>query len=259
MHDKDSWPEEDELVLCTITNIHYHSVFAKLDEYGRTGLIHISEVSPGRIRNIRDFVVEGKKTVCKVLRVDKKAGHIDLSLRRVSDNQKRKKINEIKLEQKAQKIIEQVAKNNNMDKDKLIGDVTNKVCQKYENLRTCFQHSVKKEELLEKLGIEKDIRDQLQEMINVRFKEEEIVIGGMLKLKSYEPNGLNIIKEALEAAEKVDKKVSISYLGAGTYHIEVNAENYKDAEKLLERAVKKALAFTEKGLGEGKFIRKEKE
>ena len=55
--------------MVTVTKIEYHSVFVELDEYGKTALIHISEISPGRIRNIRDFVkVEDKKIVCKVLK-----------------------------------------------------------------------------------------------------------------------------------------------------------------------------------------------
>ena len=89
---KEGFPEEDELVICTVTSVHHSSVFTNLDEYGRTGLIHISEISPGRIRNIRDYVVEGKKVVCKVLRVDKEKGHIDLSLRRVKEMQKKNKV-----------------------------------------------------------------------------------------------------------------------------------------------------------------------
>ena len=257
---KNGFPEEDSLVLCTVTNIHFHSVFAKLDlYYNKTGLIHISEISPGRIRNIRDFVVEGKKVVCKVLRVDKKTGHIDLSLRRVNDNQKRRKINEIKQEQKAEKIIEQIAKNNNLDPKNLYKSLSEKIFQKYDDLTSCFKEVVKKEELLEKLGIEKDISEQLGEIIKIRFKEEDIIIGGVLKLRSFEPNGLEIIKKALEEAESVDNAVSISYKGGGRYNIQVISNNYKEAEKILEKTVKKALAFTEKGLGEGEFIRKEKE
>lgn len=254
---KQGLPEEDELVLCTVTNIHYHSVFAKLDEYGKTGLIHISEISPGRIRNIGDFVVEGKKIVCKVLRVDKKKGHIDLSLRRVNDNQKRKKINKIKEEQKAEKIIEQVAKNNNLDAKNLYNTIIEIVFKKYSDLRSCFKEAVKNEALLEKLGLEKDIAEQLLEIIKIRFKEEDIIIGGTLKLHSFQPNGLEIIKKALKNALETD--ITISYAGGGTFNIQVKSDNYKDAEKKLDKAVKKALAFTGKGLGQGEFIRKEKE
>ena len=257
---KEGFPEEDSLVLCTVTNIHFHSVFAKLDLYhNKTGLIHISEISPGRIRNIRDFVVEGKKVVCKVLRVDKKTGHIDLSLRRVNDNQKRKKINEIKQEQKAEKIIEQIAKNNNINPKDLYRGLSEKIFQKYSDLTSCFKEVVKKEEVLEKLDIEKDIITQLVDIIKVRFKEEDVIIGGALKLKSYDPEGLMIIKKALENAEASDDAVTLSYKGGGTYNIQVQSKTYKEAEKILDKAIKKALAFTEKGLGQGEFIRKEKE
>ena len=104
---KQSFPEEGELVMCSVTKVLPNSVFARLDEYdNKSGMIHISEVSPGRIRNIRDFVAEGKVIVCKVLRVDIDKGYIDLSLRRVNDNQRKNKVNAVKLEQKSEKIIE---------------------------------------------------------------------------------------------------------------------------------------------------------
>src|SRR3989339_358149 len=106
---KKGFPEEGELVLCTVTKLSSHSIFVDLDEYQKQGLIHITEVSPGRIRNIRDFVREGKKVVCLVLRINQERGYIDLSLRRVNESQKRAKIDEVKQEQKAEKIIEMLS------------------------------------------------------------------------------------------------------------------------------------------------------
>jgi translation initiation factor 2 subunit 1 len=97
---KTGFPEEGELLLCTVTKIFGHSVFVNIEEYGRSGMVHISEISPGRIRNLRDYVVEGKKIVCAVLRVNKEKGHVDLSLRRVNEGQRRKKLEQIKQEQK---------------------------------------------------------------------------------------------------------------------------------------------------------------
>ena len=91
MRKKKGFPEEDDIVLCTVKKILYHSVFVTLDEYDNLeGMIHISEIAPGRIRNIRDYVREGKKLVCKVLRVRKEKGHFDLSLRRVNEGQRRR-------------------------------------------------------------------------------------------------------------------------------------------------------------------------
>ena len=56
LYQKKGLPEESELVICTVTKIQYHSVFVKLDEFNHSGMIHISEISPGRIRNIGDYV-----------------------------------------------------------------------------------------------------------------------------------------------------------------------------------------------------------
>jgi len=104
---KKGLPEESELVICKVTKILPHSVFVNLEEYEKIeAMIHISEISPGRIRNLRDFVREGKVITCKVLRINKDRGHIDLSLRRVSLGQKKNKEEEYKQEQKAEKLIE---------------------------------------------------------------------------------------------------------------------------------------------------------
>ncbi len=137
-------PQEDEIVLCTITNVQHHSVFAKLDEYDKSGMIHISEVSPGRIRNIRDYVQEGKKVVCKVLRIDEQKGHIDLSLRRVNEGQKRKKQEEIKHEQKAEKIIELLAKKTTKNFKKLYDEISEKVFAKYDYIYESFSSFAEK-------------------------------------------------------------------------------------------------------------------
>ena len=103
LYKREGLPEEDEIVMCTVTKIFPHSVFVNIDELNKTGVIHISEISPGRIRNIRDFVKQDKKIICKVLRINKERGHIDLSLRRVIDAQRRNKSDEIKQEQLAEK------------------------------------------------------------------------------------------------------------------------------------------------------------
>ena len=69
---RQGYPQDSEIVVCKVTKVQFHSVFVNLEEYGKSGMLHISEVSPGRIRNIRDYVVEGKIVVCKVLKIDEK-------------------------------------------------------------------------------------------------------------------------------------------------------------------------------------------
>lgn len=234
---KKGFPEEGELVFCTVTNVQYNSVFVKIEEYGRQGLIHISEVSPGRIRNIRDYVKEGKMVVCKVIKIDKERGHIDLSLRRVTEMQKRQKTDERKQEQKAEKIIESLATQIKKQPEKLYEEIAKVVLPKYEMIHYAFSDVVENDISLEKLGVPKEYAKTLEESIREKIKPKSVVISGTISMKSYAEEGLELVKEALIAAEKTDKAVIIRYLGAGNYSIEIEAKDYKEAEKILKNAL----------------------
>ena len=252
---KTGFPEEEELVLCTVTGINPHSVFCTLDEYGgRTGMIHISEVAPGRIRNIKEYVQQGKKVVCKVLQINQEKGHIDLSLRRVNESQKRNKLNQIKQEQLAEKIIEYVAKQTGESVLTLYTKLSEKIVPEHGTLFEAFEQ-VSKDKLDLGTLIDKKIAKTLTEAIQTRIKPPEVCIGGSLKLTTYAPNGLKDIKDTLEIAEKGGLKVR--YLGAGAYHLEIKAEDYKDAEKKLKAAVDPLLEFAEKREVAAAFERKE--
>lgn len=253
---KKGFPEEDELVLCTVTNVFHNGVFVDADEYGRSGMIHISEVSPGRIRNMRDFVEEGKKIVCKVLRVDKEKGHIDLSLRRVNERQKKEKVNEIKQEQKAEKIMEFAAKKLSRDIKQFYNDVSQKILEKYGLINLCFEDIVKGNTSFEKLGIDKAISDVLTECVRERMKPTEVFVEKQLMLKSYLPDGVDIIKGALKEALYKDD-ITILYEGAGRYKVKVKSGEYKDAEKILEKSISKAIDFMESHGSEGEIIKAE--
>lgn len=254
---KEGIPEEGELVMCTITKIYPTSVFAVLDEYEKQGMIHISEISPGRIRNIHDFVKEGKKVVCKVLRIDRMRGHIDLSLRRVTESQRRGKVNELKQEQKAEKIIEFVARKLKMDTRQLYEQVATKIFAKYPGLYPCFEETVLDSTLLKKVGIPDKIADELREVIEQRIKPPEIEVKGTLILTSFASDGVEKVKAALRAAQDEAKEAKIFYLGGGRYSISVVAENYKDGDKVLQKAVAAALKKIEEGDGEGHFAKVE--
>ncbi len=235
---KKGMPEEGEIVMCTITKIHYHSVFAKLDEYqGKSGLIHISEVSPGRIRNISDYVQENKKVVCKVLRINHQRGHIDLSLRRVSNIQKRNKIEELKQEQKAEKIIQYVAEQNGMKARELNNIIAPKLLEKSDNLHTAFEEVSFGDATLEDYGIEKKWAEPLTELIKQRIKPPVVKISGELKIVSYESEGVDITREILMEADEISDDVSISYIGGGKYSIAVTKNDYKEAESDLKKTL----------------------
>ena len=258
LYKKTGFPEEDELVICTVASVQNNSVFADLDEYSKRGLIHISEIAPGRIRNIRDYVVEGKKVICKILKVDKEKGHIDLSLRRVSEPMRRAKLDDIKQEQKAEKIVEFLAKKLNLDVKKTYDQVTSKLFDKYPNLHSCFEDVVAGKKVFEKLGLDDKLASLLAETVIQRIKPAEVEITGEFKISCHQPDGVEIIKDALKKAESVNKGVSVYYLGAGRYKVSVKAPEYKTAEKILKDVVDKPQKIIEKAEGTIEFSRDEK-
>lgn len=254
---KDGFPEEGELVICTVTKVHPTSVFCNLDDYGKTGMIYISEVSPGRIRNIRDFVKEGKMIVCKVLQIRLDRGHIDLSLRRVSDAQRRGKVEEMKQEQKAEKMVEFVAEKLKMDFKVLYTELSAKIFPDYGALHPCFESVVLQNLSLEDVGIAPKIANELTEVIRQRISLPEVEITGKFKISSYAPDGVEVIKRVLKKTQALDSNLKIHYEGGGSYNIIVKSSDYKAAEKLMNSIEKTTLEGIQKEGGTGQFSRTE--
>jgi translation initiation factor 2 subunit 1 len=254
LYHKTGIPEDSELVLCTVNKVLPNSVFVTLDEYDIDGLIHISEVSPGRIRNIRDFVKEGKKVVCKILKINHEKGQVDVSLRRVNEGQRRNKMMELKQEEKAEKILEYVAKTLKKEPVKFYNEITPNIFKKYDGLHNFFTDMVNGETSIFDYGIDKAIATELDTIIKLRLKPVEVSIKGMLTLVSYAPDGTDLIKKAIKKAI-VNDKIGIKYLGAGKYEIVVTAPDYPEAEGLMEKASDTALAMMKGKSGIAEFSR----
>jgi len=253
---REGFPEEGELVLCTVTKIQYHAVTVTLDEYyNKQGLVHISEVSPGRIRNIRDFVKEDKKVVCKVIRVDPERGHIDLSLRRVNDSQRRNKTEAIKQEQKAEKILSSAANKLKKPAEELYKETAPKIMSHYPYLYLAFEDVVENNASLEKLGLEKETAKQLEEVVREKITPKKVEIIVKVEIKSYDENGLAMIKKAFEKAKEAAPNLETAYLGGGAYRLLITAKDYKKAESIFKEVEDKMSRVIAECKGEISFKR----
>ena len=253
---KQNYPERDEIVICTVKKILPSSIFVDLDEYGKEAMIHISEIAPGRIRNIRDYVKENKKIVCKILNVDKAKGYIDLSLRRVNQAQRINKNKEYKQEQKAEKILEDVAKKLDMDLKTIYEKAGYSIINAYGNLTPFFYDIVNDKVDFKKLDIPNDIADALSEIVKDKIRPIEVNIAGTIKLESDASDGIDLIKKTLEHIDNVNKNaIKITYIGAPRYRIIVRAKDYKTAESILKEAVSSGIEFMKKLKGKAEFIR----
>ena len=273
---RDEWPEKGDLVICTVQQLESFGAFATLDEYGdKEGLIHIGQVSSGWVKHLRDHVREGQKIVCKVLYVDTRRGHIDLSLKAVKEAQKRERIKEWKNEKKAKKWLTLALTEPPVavtaGKEELEA-IELALLDAYGSLYDAFEDVVREgKNVLLELGIAPEYVDAIDEVARANVKLPSVQISGYVELKSPSSNGVEVIKEALltaeaqirerlpakalldESAEKTS--VECFYIGAPRYRIRVTAPNYKEAESILSEAATTAISFVKEHGGSGKFFR----
>lgn len=254
---KPQWPEAGDLVIATIETVTDYGAYAKLDEYDKRGLLHVSEISSSWIRNIRDFVREGQKVVLKVLRVDHEKGHIDLSLRRVTKRERIEKIMSWKKERKAEALLRGVAEKTGLTPDEVY-QKAQAIEQKYDLYEAFEKAAVEGPDALTEIGVPENLAKAFSEVAQERIHVKLVKVKGVLEIRVVKPNGVKIIKEAFHKAkgEKIkDAKITFYVIAAPKYNVEVQAENYKRAEDVMQKTADNVITAITKAGGEGAFRR----
>ena len=234
--------EEGDIVLCTVTKIIGTHVFVEIDIPGEKieGNIIFSEIAPGRIRNIRDYVVPKKKIVCKVLRIH--GDRVELSLRRVTKKEKKELLEKYKQEKTYINIFKKIT---GEKAEKIIDEITKK--QRFYDFVEKLKENPQKIE--EKIGKEK--AQQFLKIITSQ-KKKKAIIKKIFNLTSNSPEGIILIKDILNLNEK---NVQIKHISAGKYSIKTEAEDIKKADNYLKeilseiekKAKKQEIAFNTLG------------
>jgi len=259
MMEEEYWPEPGEFVVCTVKKVADFGAFVELEEYGgKEGFIHISEVASGWVKYIRDHVREQQKVVCKVLHVDRHKRHIDLSLKDVNEHQRRTKIQEWKNELKAEKWLSFFAEEHSLS-DEELSRLKALLREKFGLLYLAFEEvALRGPEALVEVGVPKEYAQGIAPVAAENIKAPQVNITGYLDLSSDAPDGVNIIKRALDECLKVEEdgvSLELTYVGAPRYRVKVIAPNYKLAENVLRRVTKRALDYIVAEGGSGKFMR----
>lgn len=253
---RSGYPSKGEFVVGTVARVLDFGAFISLDEYeNKEGLIHISEIAPGWIKDIRDHVKKGQKVVCKVLDVNPKRGHIDLSLKDVNERQRREKMQEWKNEIKAFKWLEIAGEKANVDRKELV-EIGKKIIKEYDSVYAAFEDcAFEGPEVLSFIG--EELAKAVYEIAHENIKPSKVRVRGYLELKCKAPDGIDRIKKALREAYKAtdDVGMKIEYVGAPKYRIDIEASDYKKAESALKKAVERTLKSIKKLGGEGSFVK----
>ena len=102
-------PEVGEIVIATIKKTGDHGAYVSLDEYDDIqGFLHVSEIAPGWVRKVTKYVKEGDKKVLLVKKIQADRAEIDLSLKQISKEQRKKKLLDVKRFEKEQGILKNI-------------------------------------------------------------------------------------------------------------------------------------------------------
>lgn len=223
-------PSLGELVIGKITRINPNSAFVLLDEYSNLeGMVHISEVSSGWVRDIRNHVKAGQSVVAKVTRVD--GNFIGLSLKRVDANQKREKLREYNLNKKADRMLELAGKKIGKSLDEMYNEAGFKLQDTFGNLYEAFLKALTDPAAL-KARVPDEFISAIKEVAEKSIELKEFQFKAKLFLKTYKPNGINIIKDILIRAKK--SGLEVSYISAPEYIAKYKTKNAKKGGREFE-------------------------
>jgi translation initiation factor 2 subunit 1 len=256
---KPQWPEAGDLVIATVENVTDYGAYAKLDEFDKRGLLHVSEISSSWIRNIRDFVRENQKLVLKVLRVDLDKGHIDLSLRRVTKREKIEKIKVWKKDRKADALLRGVGEKVGLSYDEVY-EQAGRVIEENFGLYDGFEKAaIEGFEVLTAVGVPENLAKVFAEVAVERIRVKLVKVKGTIEVRCMKPNGVKLIQDSFLTAAKAEKakdaEVRFYVIAAPKYSVEVLAENYKRAEEVLQKVSQSVVDNVVEAGGQGSFRR----
>lgn len=260
MYQREGLPEVNDLVVCTIKRVNSHSCFVGLDEFDKLeGMVHTSEMDRRWVRNMKVYLKVGRQLVCKVMDVNKENKHINLSIRRVGEGQRRSKLQTWKNEKKADDLLQYFAKQNKISIEEVYKKFGDEILEKYGSIYPFFLEVAKVgEDTLKELKIESKLAHKLFALIQQRIKTPHTEIRGTLTMYSNKGDGLLQIKRAVadaqNFAQKNNMKLAIDYTGTPRYQLKVISEDKKGAEKFTEEVVER-IGATLGGKGNVKFVK----
>jgi translation initiation factor 2 subunit 1 len=237
------FPEQDELVIAVIKKIMPYGAFCVLPEYNnQEAFLHVSEIAPRWIKNIHEFVSEGQRHVAKIHRIDREKNQVDISLKRVSEEEKKAKLELMRTEKRADKLLALAIKNS---KVKLTGEQVGDILTKeFGDVWSAFTEAQeRKEEALKNVDLPATLKSEIVAIAEKNIKTPTVEISGLVSMTCWGVEGVEDVKKVLSEGEN---DVGVHYLGAPRYRLTLTAANYKDGEKKMAKVVDKMKSAAQK-------------
>ena len=253
-------PQEGELVVVTVKTVKVNGCYVGLDEFKDIeGFIFIGEIASGWVKNIRGFVREGQRLICKVMRTRKDGTSLELSLKSVSEERRRDRLQEWKNEKRAHQLLKVIGERVSWSEEE-ISETAEELAGTFETLYGSFEEAAMKEGALVDAGFEGDWIKVFIEVAIENIIPNFVEVRGTISLSIDSVNGIEVIRASLLAAENFSSEadeieISCHYNGAPQYRIELKAPDFKSAESAWENATNAAIELMQSSGGEARAWR----
>jgi translation initiation factor 2 subunit 1 len=223
-----------------------------LEEYpAAEGMIHVSEVSGKWVHDIREFVKLNKQCIAKVVKIDYQKNFVNLSLKRVSKQEEKEKMNVFRREQRAEKMLEQVAREFGKSLEQAYEEIGFLLQDKFGELFVAFEEARKGSDYLIKKGVPEQWATALVKTAEASFQEKEVVIKADVELKSFASDGIVKVKEVLSSLQ--NNGIAVKYISAPKYRVELSGKDPKATEKKMVEGLEAAVKQIKSLEGEGSY------
>lgn len=234
-------PDSGEIVVCTVREITSHGIYVNLDQYdGTNGFLHVSEISTGWVRNIDRVAKVSQKLILKVIRVNRARREIDLSLRQVTNEERRAKVIEWKREERAITILDS-AKNKLGVSDIRAREIRDMLEGEFGTLYGALEMAARKgAQGIASAGLAEKEAKAVADIAEEKIIPPRYEVGALVEVSSRSPEGIEHVKRTLTAASSTQSaEVHITYAGAPHYRVRITADDYKQAEKAMDSVLEK--------------------
>ncbi|XP_019151364.1 PREDICTED: eukaryotic translation initiation factor 2 subunit alpha homolog [Ipomoea nil] len=255
------YPEVDHAVMIQVKSMADSGAYVSLLEYNNIeGMILFSELSRRRIRSISSLIKVGRIEPVMVLRVDKEKGYIDLSKRRVSEEDIQaceERYNKSKL---VHSIMRHVAETMQVDLEDLYIHVGWPLYRKYGHAFEAFKLVVNDpDSVLNSLtrevkdvgpdgkevtkvvpALSEEVKDSLVKNIRRRMTPQPLKIRADIEMKCFQFDGVLHIKDAMrkaEAAGNIDCPVKIKLVAPPAYVLNTQTLDKEQGITVLNQAI----------------------
>jgi len=237
---RQKYPSVGMGVVATVEKLEEHGAYVSIDSFnGVRGYLPINEIASGWVKNIHDYVREGRKLPLKVIMVDPSKGQVVLSLKKISAGEQEKTYSDWSKEKRVEAVVMVAASSLGKSKDDAYREVIWPLEDKYGDAYTALTLALKEgDSVLKEAGLSDNWIAALYPLIEKHVRTESVSISFKVSLFYEGKGGIEKVKAAFSAlvqwAKEKGTEIRVSYLSAPNYLVKLEGSNYKELEAVAQ-------------------------